>query len=78
MIGCILSYGRVLACEYEIDERSIRTVPANPHYKFYIFCSILSWIGFILGTILYFVDNEKYFLKFSYKDLMDYYDTHYN
>ena len=78
LIGCVLTYGRMLASEYEIDEYYIRTIPANPNYKFYIFYSIFSWIGFISGILIYFVDNQKYFLKFSYKDLIDYYDTHYN
>ena len=34
-----------------------------------IFIILLSWIGFLVGIIMYYSEKDRYFFKFSFKDL---------
>lgn len=77
IIGCILSYGRHYARMYEIDEDYINTLPPYKDNSFTLLFSLFSWVGFIAGIIIYFGDEEKYFLKYSNKPLWDKYNKRY-
>lgn len=70
--GCILSYGRVFASFYEIEERFyIKGI--EPSLKeqqlLFIIVAIYSWLGFFMGVYMYFLQKEKYLLKYSLRKL---------
>ncbi len=67
LIGCALSYPRMIASFYEIDERYPTLKPANIWFE--IIISMLSWLAVISGIIKYFNSDEKYFWKWSKSDL---------
>ena len=72
----MLSFLRVAASEKAIDEIFIDDLPPryNSMYEvlrdeFWLGITLLSWVGFIAGTLTYFTDshpNEKFFV-FNYK-----------
>lgn len=73
LLGIIPAYGRINGSFYEIDERFIGDIRPWPVMPFYF----LSWVAFIVGIIIFFVNNEKYFFKWSKKDLWKkYYENH--
>jgi hypothetical protein len=75
LIGCIFFYLRITGFFYEIEEAYIEHVKCwIPNYgnNFIHLISILSWFGFISGIIIYFINDEKYFFKKSFKKLNDY------
>lgn len=71
ILGCILSYGRVNASFYEIEEENnfMCTEAKNSIWKYEVKAPIimvlLSWIGAFSGFIIYFLQKEKYFLRFK-------------
>lgn len=69
IIGCILSYGRLTASTYIIDEEFIKFIPPTPAYLTISILSLFSWLAFIAGIFVYFENNEHYFFKWSYKPL---------
>ena len=71
LIGCILSYTRVMAATYEINEELIKYTDLEPDYVFILLISMFSWFGFMAGAIAYVTNREKYFLKFSHKPLYE-------
>lgn len=80
IITSILSFYRLLASFYEIEEDYIKTIPCEYKSNFDFFkknliCSLPSLIpliGLTVGIICYYFENEKYFLKFSFKELINY------
>lgn len=76
LIGCILAYGRSYASFYIIDEKFIDSLPPkSTDDNFNIAISLFSWVSFITGIFIYFMDNEKYFLKYTNKDLWERYNN---
>jgi phosphate starvation-inducible membrane PsiE len=71
LIGCILSYGRINASMYAIDEEFIKFIPPTPAYLTISILSLFSWLMFIAVIFVYFENNEHYFFKWSYKPLWD-------
>lgn len=71
-VGCILSYGRVFASFYAVEEKYC-TKGIKPSLKevrgLLTLITILSWLGFFTGTYIYFLQKEKYFLKYSLRKL---------
>lgn len=61
LIGCVLAYGRLKAQQKEYEELCGMKFPFDLGEWFFV---ALSWYTFITGTISYFVDKDKYFLKF--------------
>lgn len=72
ILGCILSYGRVFASFYEIEEK-FYIEGVEPSLKgqqeFFIAVALLSWLGFFSGVSIYFSKGEKYLLKYSLRKL---------
>lgn len=71
LAGAILSYGRSFASFYEIEEKFADV--SEPSLKgakvVILMATLLSWIGFLGGIMVRFHYEEKYFLKYSMKDL---------
>ena len=74
LIGCILAYGRINGSFYEIEKKYEDVLGMNHANCLFImpvvtFLTIImifcSWIGFLIGLIIYLVNTEKYFLKFK-------------
>ena len=73
LIGCILSYGRVYASFYEIEENYIKWFPPTfPNHVMATiwFTTLLSWFGLVAGIAIYKEDKEKYCFKYSSRDLV--------
>lgn len=68
LAGVLLSLPRLIASFYEIDEYYIEHLPPSG-YHLEIVLSIFSWATVVAGLALYFGRKEKYFWKFSKKDL---------
>lgn len=78
LIGCVLAYGRLYASFYEIDENYISWISPMgiKNFKgFALFQISMSWVTFLSGVLIYFTDDEKYFLKWSNKDLIERYNN---
>lgn len=78
IIGCVLSYGRVYASFYELEEKYCTTqfpeITKQTKILF-VYISILSWVGFLIGLVFFlFLKNEKYLFKFSINDLVEKYN----
>ena len=80
MIGCILSFGRMFAMLCNADKRYIKEFPPETFNILEIFTGILiiglSWLGFIIGTLIYLSDDKwdkPYFLKYHRLDLWEEY-----
>ena len=58
----------MISIDYEVDEKYIFKIPPGDNY-FEMFISFLSWFAFLCGVIVYFTDNDKYFFKWSKKNL---------
>lgn len=72
IVGCILSYGRVFASFYEIEEEYyIKGIkPSLKEVQLILtLVAIFSWIGFFTGVYIYFLRKEKYFLKYSLRNI---------
>lgn len=72
IVGCILSYGRVFASFYEIEEKYyIEGIKPSLKEEQFLFTSvaILSWLGFFSGVCVYFLRGEKYLLKYSLRNI---------
>lgn len=72
LIGVVLSYGRMKAESYEIEKDRYENYPGIGPMKedcvFFIFI-IFSWYTFFIGVYDYFNSKEKYFFKWSKKEL---------
>ena len=71
-IGYMLCYGRVVAIFYEVDEMNLvkyGLMPTRIETEMYL--SLLSWVGFFVGVMAYFMFGNKYFLKWHKDDLFD-------
>jgi hypothetical protein len=69
-IGCLLSYPRIYASFYEIDESYIHNLPPdNFNIIRSLMMSILSWLSVVAGIMLFFSYPNKYFWKWNNKDL---------
>jgi 4-hydroxybenzoate polyprenyltransferase len=74
--GSVLSYPRMVASFYEINEDYPRSKPQNCVPQM-VFAAVFSWVLFLGGIIIYFKDNEKYFWKWSKRDLRKkYFETY--
>ena len=68
ILGSLLSIPRIIAQFYELDEEWQYAKPSN--YVFAVFISLaFSWIAVMVGILFYFMNEEKYFWKWSNKDL---------
>lgn len=66
-IGVLFAYGRARASFNEFVQDDFIIIK-NKAYKSIVFYSLLSWMGFAAGTLVYFFDrewNECKFLKFE-------------
>lgn len=59
LLGCVLAYGRIYACLYEIGD-----IFTDEDFRFTIGYSLLSWITFISGIVIYFSEDERDFIRF--------------
>lgn len=73
LIGCVLCFGRNNAGFYEIAEDFPILKPRSS--KGCIPFSFTSWFGFLILVIMYLIGNERYFFKWSRKDLIDKYNN---
>lgn len=77
LIGCLLSFGRITAKFFEIEERYLRYEPflewwLNPvQFKVGMKYTLLSWIGLSYGIYQYHILSEWYLFKFSYNALKE-------
>jgi len=74
ILGCILAFGRFKASIYQIEEKYIEYFPVWDNHRVIVFFSLFSFIGFLAGIVVYFIEDEKYFFKYSYKPLIDRYN----
>lgn len=72
LIGSILSYPRLVASFYEIDE-NYPTLKPYPVYWEITVSLIMSWLGVIAGICLYFIFENKYFWKWNKAKLHEQY-----
>lgn len=70
LIGTALSYGRNLASFYETykDNKWLFNNEWESFQSQLIRITLMSWVGFILGTITYFAEKETIFLKFNLEE----------
>ena len=81
LIGCILSFGRIFAFACEADKKCIKYVAPSNLSNWYIIIlivTLLSWVGFIVGVLIYIIDDEHYFLKYHRLDLWEEYTENNN
>jgi hypothetical protein len=67
LVGAVLSYGRNLSsyyCTYR-ENKWLFNSQWEEFKTSLIKLSLLSWLGFLIGLIPYFADNEEIFLKFN-------------
>lgn len=69
LVGAVLAYGRCYAGFYEIDENYPMLPPSIDRFAF--IPALLSWLGFLVGLVIYVFNSERYFLKFSKKPLVE-------
>lgn len=77
LIGCILSYGRVLADQIGLEDYIQNTIYSDWSYnrklnldqKFLVWIvALTSWLGFVSGIIIYCRSRYKSsFIKFKFK-----------
>lgn len=72
--GVILSWPRVVASFYQIDEDYIHALPPD-HCWFEFFVSLFSWVSVFTGIVVYYQEKEKYFWKWSKKKLWERYNS---
>lgn len=69
LIGALLSFARVNASFYEIDEKypddEMRWYTYTPAMLMAILMTLFSWLGFITGVLTYFYGQHKYFFKWA-------------
>lgn len=74
LFGCALSFGRMTASFYEIEEKYCLSLkPNTSQMKVFAVASFLSWFMFLCGIVIYFLRDEKYFFKWSMNDLVKIY-----
>lgn len=77
LLGCILSYWRLMGSIYEAEEFALNVWNTYPNtFSEFKVISWFSWITFIMGIIIYIRDKEKYFFKFSRKSLIRQYENY--
>lgn len=76
LIGVILTFGRLAGGTYGTIEEFIGTVPCEYKNIFKVDrvfnqLACYSWLGFISGVFVYYILNQKYFFKWSFKPLLE-------
>lgn len=68
LFGCFLSHMRMVGFHCELTEQ-IRSQAGRPipipwwWYAFMSGVTLMSWLGFIIGVIGYFLEKNKYFFR---------------